>query len=89
MDKANRDVAMLVNLCSKEDYGIKVYYWKGPCTSSRSLKRTKVKISDAEISALVIGDAVCCDCHGNSQFALINSLDVILDDLNGYDDEVI
>ena len=39
LDKANRDIAMLVNLCSKEDYGIKVYYWKGPCTSSRSLKR--------------------------------------------------
>lgn len=47
------------------------------------------EISDAEISALVIGDAVCCDCHGNSQFALINSLDVILDGLKGYDDEVI
>lgn len=89
LDKANRDIAMLVNLCSKEDYGIKVYYWKGPCTSSSSLKRTKVKISDVEIVALVNGDAVCCDCHGNSQFALINSLDVILDDLNGYDDEVI
>ena len=89
LDKANRDIAMLVNLCSKEDYGIKVHYWKGPCTSSRSLKRTKVKISDAEISALVIGEAVCCDCHGNSQFALINSLDIILDDLKGYDDEVI
>ena len=89
LDKANRDIAMLVNLCSKEDYGIKVYYWTGPCTSSRSLKRTKVKISDAEISALVVGDAVCCDCHGNSQFALINSLDIILDDLKGYGDEVI
>ena len=89
LDKANRDIALMVNLCSKEDYGIKVYYWKGPCTSSRSLKRTKVKISDVEIVALVNGDAVCCDCHGNSQFALINSLDVILDDLNGYDDEVI
>lgn len=89
LDKANRDIAMLVNLCSKEDYGIKVYYWKGPCTSSGSLKRTKVKISDAEISALVIGEAVCCDCHGNSQFALINSLDIILDDLKGYGDEVI
>ena len=89
LDKANRDIAMLVNLCSKEDYGIKVYYWTGPCTSSRSLKRTKVKISDAEISALVIGDAVCCDCHGNSQFALINSLDIILNDLKGYGDEVI
>ena len=89
LDKANRDIAMLVNLCSKEDYGIKVYYWTGPCTSSRSLKRTKVKISDAEISALVIGDAVCCDCHGNSQFALINSLDMILNDLKGYGDEVI
>ena len=48
-----------------------------------------MKISDVEIVALVNGDAVCCDCHGNSQFALINSLDVILDDLNGYDDEVI
>ena len=89
LDKANRDIALMVNLCSKEDYGIKVYYWKGPCTSSRSLKRTKVKISDVEIVALVNGDAVCCDCHGNSQFALINSLDVILDDLKGYDDEVI
>ena len=89
LDKANRDIAMLVNLCSKEDYGIKVYYWTGPCTSSRSLKRTKVKISDAEISALVIGDAVCCDCHGSSQFALINSLDIILNDLKGYGDEVI
>ena len=89
LDKANRDIAMLVNLCSKEDYGIKVYYWTGPCTSSRSLKRTKVKISDAEISALVIGEAVCCDCHGNSQFALINSLDIILNDLKGYGDEVI
>ena len=89
LDKANRDIAMLVNLCSKEDYGIKVYYWTGPCTSSRSLKRTKVKISDAEISALVVGDAVCCDCHGNSQFALINSLDIILNDLKGYGDEVI
>ena len=89
LDKANRDIAMLVNLCSKEDYGIKVYYWTGPCTSSRSLKRTKVKISDAEISALVVGDAVCCDCHGNSQFALINSLDIILDGLKGYANEVI
>lgn len=89
LDKANRDIALMVNLCSKEDYGIKVYYWKGPCTSSRSLKRTKVKISDVEIVALVNGDAVCCDCHGNSQFALINSLDMILDDLKGYDDEVI
>ena len=27
---ANRDIALMVNLCSKEDYGIKVYYWKGP-----------------------------------------------------------
>ena len=89
LDKANRDIAMLVNLCSKEDYGIKVYYWNGPCTSSSSLKRTKVKISDIEIVALVNGDAVCCDCHGNSQFALINSLDIILNDLKGYGDEVI
>ena len=30
LDKANRDIALMVNLCSKEDYGIKVYYWKGP-----------------------------------------------------------
>ena len=26
LDKANRDIALMVNLCSKEDYGIKVYW---------------------------------------------------------------
>lgn len=88
-DKTQRDLDLMVQLCTKEDYGVKVCYWKGPCTDSRGMKRMKVQIDDSEVEALVRGETCFLDTEGKTAFFLINSLDKIQNDIKGCSDEVI
>lgn len=81
-DKRHKMLALLVNFCSKEDYGVTISYWKGKSTSTESLKRTRVPIPNGEVDAFVLGVRSCFDSQGNSGFPLINTLDMLLNQMN-------